>query len=45
MTGVEQKLVSVCVPVYNAEEYVDQSLGPVVKQTCTILEIIVYNNG
>ena len=37
--------VSVIVPVYNVEEYIDKCLDSLVHQTLTDLEIIVVNDG
>ena len=37
--------VSVIVPVYNVEEYIDKSLNTLVNQTLEDIEIIVVNDG
>lgn len=38
-------LVSVVVPVYNVEVYLDQCISSVMKQTYSMLEIILVNDG
>lgn len=38
-------LLSVIIPVYNVEEYIDQCIQSVVKQTYTNLEIILIDDG
>lgn len=38
-------LISVIIPVYNVEKYVDECIKSVVKQTYTTLEIILVNDG
>lgn len=38
-------LVSVIIPVYNVEQYLDQCLDSVINQTYSCLEIIVVNDG
>lgn len=37
--------VSVVVPIYNAEKYLDTSIGTLLKQTYTDIEIILVDNG
>lgn len=37
--------VSVVVPIYNAEKYLDTSIGTLLKQTYTDVEIILVDNG
>ena len=39
------KKVSVIVPVYNAENYLEQCLDSLVKQTLNDMEIIVVDDG
>src|SRR5699024_3164547 len=39
------KKVSVIIPVYNTEEYIDKSFESVLNQTYTNLEVIVINDG
>lgn len=41
----EQPLISVIIPVYNAERYLAQCLNSVINQTYTNLEIICVNDG
>ena len=38
-------LVSVIVPAFNAEDFVDETLKSIVKQTYKNIEIIVIDNG
>ena len=40
-----QVKVSVIVPVYNVEKYLDQCLKSLVKQTLQEIEILVVNDG
>ena len=37
--------VSVIMPVYNAEPYLEQALGSVLAQTLTDIEIVCVNDG
>ena len=39
------KKVSIIIPVYNVEKYVEQCLDSVVKQTYPNVEIIIVENG
>lgn len=39
------KLLSVVVPVYNVEEYLEECLSSLINQTLDNLEIIVVNDG
>lgn len=41
----KEKLLSVIIPMYNVENYVEECLTSVIKQTYTNLEIIVINDG
>ena len=38
-------LISVIVPVYNVEEWLDECVSSIVKQTYTNLEIILVDDG
>lgn len=42
---MEQEMVSVIVPVYNVEKYVDRCITSIVNQTYHNLEIILVNDG
>ena len=37
--------ISVIIPAYNAEKYIEESLNSILKQTYTNLEIVVVNDG
>ena len=39
------KTVSVVIPIYNAEKYIEKTLGSVINQTYKNLEIILVNDG
>ena len=39
------ELISVIVPIYNAELYLDRCIQSIVNQTYTNLEIVVINDG
>jgi len=41
----EKKLVSVVVPAYNNEEYIDKALNDLVKQTYDKIEVIIVDDG
>ena len=43
--SLPEKLVSILIPVYNAEKYLDGCLNSVVNQTYRNLEILIYNDG
>ena len=38
-------LISVIIPAYNAEKYMDRCLNSIVKQSYNNLQIIVVNDG
>lgn len=40
-----EKLVSVIVPVYNAEQYLEECLTSIINQTYSKIEIIIINDG
>ncbi len=42
---VMDKIVSVIVPVYNVERYLEQCLDSIIKQTYSSLEILIVNDG
>lgn len=42
---MEKDLVSVIVPVYNVESYLERSLDSIINQTYKALEIIIINDG
>lgn len=42
---VREDLISVIIPVYNAEKYLDRCVESIVKQTYKNLEIIIVNDG
>ena len=41
----EKELISVIIPIYNAEKYLRQCLESVINQTYKQLEIILVNDG
>lgn len=41
----DQKLISVIVPVYNVEEYLEECVNSILNQTYSNLEIILVNDG
>ena len=45
MTKVSNPLISVIVPIYKVEEYLDKCVDSIVNQTYTNLEIILVNDG
>ena len=42
---VENPLISIVIPIFNTEEYLEESLDSVVNQTLTDLEIICINDN
>ncbi len=42
---MEKELISVIVPVYNAEKYLQKCLDSILEQTYQNLEIIIINDG
>lgn len=42
---MKNKMISVIVPVYNVEKYLNQCIGSIVSQTFTNLEIILVDDG
>ena len=42
---INMKKISVIVPVYNVEKYIERCLNSLVKQTINGIEIIVVNDG
>ncbi|WP_061019352.1 glycosyltransferase family 2 protein [Vibrio splendidus] len=45
MNALEDPLVSVIIPVYNAQGYVQEAVESILEQTYTRLEVIVVNDG
>ena len=45
MIESDQNLISVIVPVYNVEEYLEECLNSILLQTYTNLEILIVNDG
>jgi glycosyltransferase involved in cell wall biosynthesis len=41
----EQQLVSVIIPLYNTEKYIEETINSILKQTYTQLEIVVVDDG
>ncbi len=42
---MENELISIIVPVYNVEQYLDECVNSIIKQTYTNLEIILIDDG
>lgn len=42
---VENKKVSIIVPIYNVEKYIDRCIKSILQQTYTYLELILVNDG
>lgn len=45
VTDMEKGLVSIVVPVYNTEKYLDRCLKSITSQTCRRLEILLIDDG
>lgn len=43
--GKESKKVSIIVPIYNVEKYLDKCIESLVKQTYSNVEILLINDG
>lgn len=43
--GNESELVSIVIPIYNAQKYLEECLASVLKQSYSNLEIICVNDG
>jgi glycosyltransferase involved in cell wall biosynthesis len=41
----DNPLISIIIPVYNVEKYIDQCIASIVNQTYSILELILINDG
>ena len=42
---MEEKIISIIVPIYNAEKYIDRCINSIINQTYKNLEIILVNDG
>jgi glycosyltransferase involved in cell wall biosynthesis len=42
---MDSKLVSICIPTYNSEKYLEKTLQTIISQTYDNLEIIIGDNG
>ena len=42
---MNQQLVSICIPTYNSEKYLEQTLNSILKQTYNNIEIIIGDNA
>lgn len=45
MAGGKMKLVSIIIPVYNGEKYLQKSIDSIITQTYKDLEIIIVDDG
>ena len=45
MIIINKKLISIIIPVYNCEEFVQKTLNSIVKQDFNDYEIIIVNDG
>lgn len=43
--GNQSNLISIIIPVYNVEQYLDRCLDSIVKQTYSVLDIILIDDG
>ena len=42
---MEKKLISIILPVYNSEDYIEDTINSILKQTYQNFEIIIINDG
>ena len=42
---MEENLISIIIPVYNAEKYLDYCITSILKQTYRTFELILINDG
>ena len=45
MDNIEQDLISVIIPAYNCEKYIDHCIKSVINQTYNKLQIIIVDDG
>jgi len=45
LSNIDSPLVSVCVPMYNGEEYIRETLDSIVSQTYSNIEVVVVDDG
>src|ERR1700754_3590003 len=45
MPDLTLPLVSVCMPAYNSEKYIDEAINSILRQTYPNIELVIVNDG